>query len=193
LQPCVTNIQTFRTTHPTDGLPVVFVDTPGSDDETWSVRDILSKIAAWLVKSYAEKVDLAAVIYLHRISDNRMGGLELKNLQEFEKSCGQQRMSNVIIATTMWNNVRQETGVRREEELKTSFWKGMVDNGCRTERFEETYESAWFIIGSLADRAKMQVPIRWEIIDVQQSSKEHNANIVPQDRERPFPFRKLFS
>jgi hypothetical protein len=122
-----------------------------------------------------------------------MGGLELKNLQEFEKSCGQQRISNVIIATTMWSNVRKETGVRREEELKTSFWKGMVANGCRTERFEETYESAWFIIGSLADRAKMPVPIQWEIIDGQQISKEENVGIVPQDREKPFPFKKLFS
>jgi hypothetical protein len=51
LQPCVTNIQTFRTNHPTDGLPVVFVDAPGSDDETWSVKEVLSEIAAWLVKS----------------------------------------------------------------------------------------------------------------------------------------------
>ena len=75
----------------------------------------------------------------------------LRDLQELEKLYSQQAVPNVIIATTMWSDVRQETGVRREEELKASFWKGMGANGCRTERFRKTHESAWHIIGSLVD------------------------------------------
>jgi hypothetical protein len=51
LQPCATGIWTFKTTHPTDGLPVVFVDTPGSNNESWSVNETLSKVAPWLEKT----------------------------------------------------------------------------------------------------------------------------------------------
>jgi hypothetical protein len=39
----------------------------------------------------------------------------------------------------MWNDVQEETGVRREGELKKYFWNEMLANGCRTERFEDTY------------------------------------------------------
>ena len=59
-------------------------------------------------------------------------------------------MPNVVIATTMWDDVKKESGERREEELKRDFWQGMVADGCRIERFENTYESAWRIIGNMS-------------------------------------------
>lgn len=58
-------------------------------------------------------------------------------------------MPNVVIATTMWGKVSKEEGEQREEELKRDFWNDMVAKGCRTERFENTYASAWRIIGSI--------------------------------------------
>jgi len=58
-------------------------------------------------------------------------------------------MPNVVIATTMWDRVSEEEGNEREDELKRDFWTGMVADGCRTERFENTYDSAWRIIGSV--------------------------------------------
>jgi hypothetical protein len=51
LQSSMTDIQTFRTTHPIDGRPVVFVDTPGFDDKCRSVTEIWSMIAHWLAKT----------------------------------------------------------------------------------------------------------------------------------------------
>jgi len=88
-----------------------------------------------------------------------MGRSVLTNLQILTSLCSQQAIPNVIIATTMWNDVREETGVRREGELKKYFWNEMLANGCRTERFEDTYESAWRIIGSLAERVHTQSAI----------------------------------
>jgi hypothetical protein len=76
-----------------------------------------------------------------------MAGSLLKNLQMFASLCGQKAMKNVVIATTMWSEVKMESGVRREEELKRDFWHVMLAGGCRTERFEDTYESAWSIVG----------------------------------------------
>jgi len=62
-------------------------------------------------------------------------------------------MPNVVITTTMWGKVDDEEGDQREEELKNDFWKEMVAQGCKTERFDNTYESAWRIIGSVARKA----------------------------------------
>jgi len=49
----------------------------------------------------------------------------------------------------MWDTVGRDVGKRREEELKTTFWKEMLDAGCRTARFENTRESAWDAIGDV--------------------------------------------
>ena len=56
-------------------------------------------------------------------------------------------MPNVVIATTMWGKVDAREGAKREEELKRDFWKEI-----RTERFENTYESAWHIVGSMTQK-----------------------------------------
>jgi hypothetical protein len=103
--------------------------------------------------SYEEKAKLATIIYLHKISDNRMTSSLLNNLQTFASFCGQTAMPNVVITTTMWGKVDDEEGDQREEELKNDFWKEMVAQGCKTERFDNTYESAWRIIGSVAGKA----------------------------------------
>jgi hypothetical protein len=67
-------------------------------------------------------------------------------------------MPNVTIATTMWCELSsREVGIRREEELKTGYWKDLVDNGCKTKRFEDTYESAWKIICGLQNEPAIMV------------------------------------
>jgi len=159
LQSHTSDIRAVRVPHPTTGHPTVFVDTPGFDDTYKSDTEILSMVAEWLVKTYKEHVNLATIIYLHRITDNRMSGSLLKNLQMFTSLCGQKAMPNVIIATTMWGEIKEANGVRREEELKRDFWHDMVADGCRIERFTYTHPSAWYIIDRLtsADMAKVQV------------------------------------
>lgn len=44
-------IRAVKTTHPTAGYPVVFVDTPGFDSTFNSDIEILAVIADWLVKT----------------------------------------------------------------------------------------------------------------------------------------------
>ena len=81
-----------------------------------------------------------------------MTGSVLKNLQIFASLCGHKAMPNVVIATTMWGKVSKEEGNEREDELRRDFWGEMVAHGCRTERFENTYDSAWRIIGSVVGK-----------------------------------------
>jgi hypothetical protein len=107
----------------------------------------ISGIVADSQDSHKTSVKGGTVIYLHRINDNRMSATQLRNFQTFAKLCGSQAMQNAVIATTMWDEVWEEIGVNREEALKANFWNGMLANGCRLERFQNTRESAWDIIG----------------------------------------------
>jgi hypothetical protein len=52
----------------------------------------------------------------------------------------------------MWKKVSEQVGTDREEELKNKFLDEILANGCRTERFKDTYESAWHITGSLEEQ-----------------------------------------
>ncbi|KIM73936.1 hypothetical protein PILCRDRAFT_716465 [Piloderma croceum F 1598] len=185
-------IRTVRVSHPTDRHPVALVDTPGFDDTYKSDTEILSLIADWLVKTYKGNVNLATIIYLHRISDNRMTGSVLKNLEMFATLCGHEAMPNVVIATTMWSEVKKENGERREGELKRDFWKGMMADGCRTERFEDTYESAWRIIGNLGKKDRAPVLLSHEIVDTHLRLNETQAGIaLNKELEKLIKDRKL--
>jgi hypothetical protein len=129
-----------------------------------------------LRSSYSKNVHLAAIIYLHRISDNRMTGSLLNSLNLFVNLCGQKAMPNVILVTTMWSEVREATAIRREDELRKGFWKDLVAAGCRIERFEDTHESAWRIVrDALQKSSGIDVTIQEEIGGGQLSVSETKA------------------
>ncbi|KIM82896.1 hypothetical protein PILCRDRAFT_820190 [Piloderma croceum F 1598] len=172
------DIRTVRANHPIDGRPVVFVDTPGFDDTYKSDMEILTMIADWLVKTYKNKSNLTTIIYVHDITDSRMGGSERKSLLIFATLCGQKAMPNVTIVTTKWNKVRIEEGIQREQELKAGYWKDMIDAGCGTAHFEGTYGSAWNIIGSLGNKNGAQVELAHEIVHSKLPLNETQAGIA---------------
>jgi hypothetical protein len=116
---------------------------------------------------------------MHRITDIRLSGTVMKNLDIFISLCGQKAMPYVILATTMWGElVDKNAGVQREEQLKAMFWKGMLADGCRTERFDKTYESAWHIVGSLESNDYAPVLLSREIVDIRLRLNETQAGIT---------------
>lgn len=74
-------------------------------------------------------------------------------------------MPNVIIATTMWGEVKETNGKLREKELKRDFWHDMVADGCRIERFKYTYYSAWYIVDRLANAGRVKVQLSHEMVE----------------------------
>lgn len=137
-----------------DGVGINLVDTPGFDDSREGVTDadILAMIATFLTTQYQEgKSQLTGFIYLHRISDTRVGGTSKRNLRIFQKLCGQESLTNVVILTTMWDKVTQEEGLRREQELISSYdlFKPLVEGGAVIERYDGTQESARNIVWNL--------------------------------------------
>jgi hypothetical protein len=106
-----------------------------------------------MINSYKSNVKLAGIIYLHRISDNRMQFVSpLKNLQMFESLCGDGAIKNVVLATTMWTKVKPvEAGERREKELEDKYWTGMLEGGSRMMRFGDSFDAAWKIIDGMVN------------------------------------------
>jgi len=79
-----------------------------------------------------------------------MSGSSLKNFHMFEALTGNQ-FKNIVLTTTMWDEVDQATGQRREEELKRTYWSAMIARGSCTQRFDGTTSSALNIIQPLID------------------------------------------
>jgi chromosome condensin MukBEF ATPase and DNA-binding subunit MukB len=107
-----------------------------------------------------------------------MTGSVLKNLRVFTGLCGQEAMPNVILATTMWSKVDEAEGKEREDELKEDFWKDMVADGCKTERFLGTHESAWHVIGNHPQIRNAEVLLPRELVDEELHINETQAGIA---------------
>ena len=119
-----------------DDATIYLIDTPGFDDTNRSDSEVLREIASWLTASYAAKIRLSGIIYLHRISDVRMQGSAKRNLFMFKKLCGPNALNNVILATTMWDRVCEAEGLARETELTSTddFWGWMLSQGSKVHR-----------------------------------------------------------
>ncbi|KAF5359590.1 hypothetical protein D9756_003428 [Leucocoprinus leucothites] len=140
-------IKAIRVRVPDEDFEVVLVDTPGFDDTYKSDYEILQMISEWIKQVGHQNILLDGILYLHRISDNRMAGTPLRNLDVFEKLCGPQAFSRVVMVTTMWDEVEEDMGMRRENELISSFWRPMMSRGSETVRYLNTADSAWGILG----------------------------------------------
>lgn len=110
------------------GQRVFLLDTPGFDDTNRSDTDVLKTISGDLARMYSKDIKLSGIIYLHRITDVRFSGSAQKNLSVFKKLCGDDFYPNVVLATTIWENLSNPglsttVGDRRENELlETSEW-----------------------------------------------------------------------
>ncbi|KAI6014187.1 hypothetical protein EDC04DRAFT_678842 [Pisolithus marmoratus] len=135
-----------------NGFRFKLVDTPGFDGSREGTTDIgvLSKIAAFLVQEKKRSV-LAGLIYMHRISDTGRGDAARRNLSMFHKICGQASLKNVVIVTTMWDEVTPEEGELREQELRSSetLFQPLLDEGAVMCRHDSTPASASAIVDRL--------------------------------------------
>ncbi|KAF4565300.1 hypothetical protein EYR36_001870 [Pleurotus pulmonarius] len=200
LEACSTEIQAVEIDY--EKQKVVLVDTPGFDDTHTSDTKVLNMIANWLKDTYNNKVKLTGIVYMHRITDNRMAGAPLKNLKLFANLCGTIAAEGVAMTTTMWDIVDSpEVGRKREKELRTHYWKPILDHGARMERFnsEDGQGAAWKIIRRLCRRPPPgSLLIQQEMVNLQRPLCETAAGRTLYDeltrvaRERKKVVEKLY-
>ncbi|KAI5990812.1 P-loop containing nucleoside triphosphate hydrolase protein, partial [Pisolithus marmoratus] len=157
------------------GSNVILVDTPGFDDTKKTDVEILTLISDWLSKTYKQGTLLSGILYFHRISDNRMAGTPLKNLRVFRKLCGSKAMSQVVLVTTMWDEVDKEIGNERLEELKDDYWKVMIAQGSTTYCYQNTIESSRQLLSQLVEGKRREVRLQKEIADKNLELRETDA------------------
>ncbi|KAI0789934.1 P-loop containing nucleoside triphosphate hydrolase protein [Abortiporus biennis] len=176
LHSCTAEVQCSKAFR-VSGVPVTLIDTPGFDDTTVSDTDILEMLANYLVTSFKHRRILSGVIYLHRITDRRLGGIARKNFTMFRKLCGEQTLGSVIIATNCWNMVEESVGAQREKELMTDdlLFKPAVDKGACMLRHDGSVESAHEIIRKLYTRRPRALRIQQEIVREGKSITETEA------------------
>ena len=98
---------------------------------------------------YRNKTQVSAIIYLHRITDNRLSGSAARNLRMFGKLVGQERAPNVVMVSTMWDAIsegREDVAKARLEQLKSEYWGPVLEGGAKAMEFYNTPSSAWNII-----------------------------------------------
>ncbi|KIM40745.1 hypothetical protein M413DRAFT_167210 [Hebeloma cylindrosporum] len=161
LESCTNEVQLSRP-FVLDGKTISFIDTPGFDDTNLSDTNILNMIAAYLSCSYEHGKSLSGVIYMHRILDNRVGGISTRNFRMFRKLCGEDSLRSVVIATTMWDQAEITVGEDREQELasKDNFFKPALEKGARLARHNNTLESAQAIIRSIIQQSPSSVTLQ---------------------------------
>ena len=149
-----------------ESLRVHLIDTPGFDASIRTDVDVLRDVASWFSDTYERGIRLSGIIYLHRISDVRMGGLARRNLVLFLKLCGPSCLPNVILATTFWDITEPSIAAQRERQLIENevIWGFMHSHGSTILRHSGSRQSAMAILErSLRNRCRMTLQIQREI------------------------------
>ncbi|KAF7986515.1 hypothetical protein HWV62_31347 [Athelia sp. TMB] len=189
LQSCTSSVQATAP-FDMDGRKVILIDTPGFDDTTKSDSDILKLVAHFLSTTYQQGVKLSGIIYMHRISDFRMGGTAMRNFTMFKQLCGEEFLNNVVIVTSMWSEVIASIGEAREVELRDQemFFKPVLARGARLLRLENKLESAQAIVRSMILQRPTVLKIQYELVDQNlgladtAAGQELNRDIAAQER-----------
>ncbi|KAF9555455.1 hypothetical protein CPC08DRAFT_711998 [Agrocybe pediades] len=157
LTSCTTKLHPIPLTFPNDPVlhqyKVTLVDTPGFDDTFVGDAAILQRIADSLEQAYRNKKILGGVIYLHDISSDRFSGTARRNLEMFNRMCGDAALDKVIIGTTKWGRTPADIGVKHEKELQEVHWRSMLEKGARTVKFQDSYDSALSFIQQIVGGA----------------------------------------
>ncbi|KAG6856638.1 hypothetical protein H0H87_002228 [Tephrocybe sp. NHM501043] len=193
LASCTQEVQAISYPHPDgSGRNIVFVDTPGFDDTEKTDFQVLEQIADWLKETYSLTLDepaqltdfssryqaqvtLTGLLFFHRITDVRMRGTPLRNLTMFEALCGKDALENVVLTTTLWDEVDSTIGITREGQLQKEFWAPLMGEGCRTTRFSNTFQSAWDVINLFDINSPRPLLVQREMVDEEKELKATSA------------------
>lgn len=139
---------------------------------------IIHHVSDWYAR-YQAGIKLSGIIYMHRISDFRVGGTSRRNFRMFRKLCGDETLKNVTIVTNMWSEVTLERGAARERELATDdvLFKPVLDEGATMERHDGSLTSAQEIVRRIINNTPMTLRVQREIVDEKKDIKETAAGI----------------
>ncbi|MCJ1435760.1 hypothetical protein MMC27_005135 [Xylographa pallens] len=164
LQSCTTTLvdaQLFL-----DGHTVRLIDTPGFSDTHLSDTEVLKRIASYLEGMYRAGIKLSGIVYLHKLTNDKMVGSARKNLQMYRKLVGRKGLQNVVLASTKAQLVHDRTEAdHRHHQLKTIYWKDMIDEGSKVWKYDGERETALRIVRSIMGNHPRALQIQRELVN----------------------------
>jgi len=155
---------------------VAVVDTPGFDDTDRTDAEILDEIVRFLVVQYELGIKLRGIIYLHRITDNRMSGTAKRYFEMFQRLIGEKNLAHVVLMTTMWGELNdQGVGLRRETQLRNEFWNYMESKGSHIRSFDGSRGMAQALVCRMMRKAPIVLRIQEEVVDEEKRLDETDA------------------
>ena len=81
----------------------------------------------------------------------------------FRNLCGEGGFKNVVVLTTFWDKVTQEEGTQHETQLKSQYFKKLVEGGARFMRHDQSPRSAQEVLKHVLTLFPTNVRIQEEI------------------------------
>ncbi|KAI5993981.1 hypothetical protein EDD15DRAFT_2196406 [Pisolithus albus] len=177
------DVRPVRYPHPDGVRSIILVDTPGCNDSmadfqvlgeialsltAMQVAYLALKFSILTLSSYDKNIELNGFLYFLPISVDIILETVSRNYNIFKEMCGKDYFKNVIFVTTMWDEVSEEVGSERKQDLRSDFWREMINLGSTSHRFQGTTESAWKIINFLSDSRtaeRRRLQIQREMVD----------------------------
>ena len=150
-----------------------------------------------MITRYQNGSQLAGLIYVHRISDKRFGGISGRNFKIFRELCGETSLKNVVIVTNMWGDVSHDVGEDRERELASKFLKPALDRGAQMVRHHNTEQSAHDVIRRIMNNHPVVLQIQREIVDEHRditntaAAEAVNAELAEEAKRQEAELRKV--
>ncbi|CAE6396760.1 unnamed protein product [Rhizoctonia solani] len=118
------------------GRQINYFDTPGFDDSCLTSAEQLALIGSFVSGLYEaanQAPNIHGILYVHRITDNKMAGSTLRNLRILEKLLGPDAFKNLVFVTNMWDSQPDPKHVKFEQELITNpkYFESAIANGAR--------------------------------------------------------------
>ncbi|KIW19791.1 hypothetical protein PV08_00366 [Exophiala spinifera] len=156
------------------GVSIELIDTPGFDDTNISDVDRLQELALYLTSMYKQKTNLTAIIYLHDIRSERVGGVALKNIHILQDLTGIDNFNAITVATNFWTDPPAERSLEHERILKSEpkFFGAMIQANAEYWRLQMTESDGRSDCLALIDqvtRHKLPVSalsIQYELVDL---------------------------
>ena len=117
------------------------------------------------------------MLYLHRVTENRERGSDLRNLRVFKKLCGEENFGNIVLGITWWDEEDDDVARAREEVLRSTpeFWGDMIRKGSRVQRVPMDSEGCVNLLLGFAGREATTLRIQREMIDEKKAADETGA------------------
>ena len=84
-----------------------------------------------------------------------MAGTPLKNLRTFHDLSKEYGFRNVVITTTMWDEVDEDLGGAREGELKSKYWEPILGYSTTKRFLKNSRQSAFLVLEGFIDTANV--------------------------------------